>query len=109
MERVFFVSNYCLKFIKMDFLPTAKFFKSLGHPTRVKMIYILRENKNLDFLSLAKNFPYSHPTLSKHLSFLTRSGVVGKTKKQKDGKVLFRVQEEVIVQMMKNFSSKKKL
>lgn len=54
----------------------AKIFKALGHPTRIKIIELLRKTDSCICGQIVEIFPYSQSTISQHLKLLKDSGIV---------------------------------
>ncbi|MBU1089845.1 ArsR family transcriptional regulator [Patescibacteria group bacterium] len=80
----------------------AQFFKSFAHPTRIGIVKILREKKKMNFTGLVDSSKFSWGTISDHLKFLTKSGVVKKTARRKNAEVLYFIDEKI----MRNFPKK---
>ena len=87
----------------MKSLVLSRFFKSLAHPTRVKIVCLLQQKKQLDFSEILKNFDYSVPTIANHLKVLTRTGAVKKTKRRKNGTVLYSLDSELFAKNWADF------
>lgn len=60
----------------MDNKQVAKIFKSLGHPTRVKIVKHLIEINSCVCGDIVDIFPFSQSTISQHLKHLKESGIV---------------------------------
>lgn len=61
----------------------ASCFKTLGHPTRVKIVYLLEKNKKLsvnEILEKLEDPKIDQPTLSHHLIKLKNASVLKSTK-----------------------------
>jgi DNA-binding transcriptional ArsR family regulator len=53
-----------------------KFFQAVGHPTRERILELLRKNKELSVNELVKKLGYSQSTVSHHLSIMKKAKVV---------------------------------
>jgi len=60
----------------MDLKQTAKIFKALGHPTRIKIVQHLIAIDTCICGEIVGIFPYSQSTISQHLKILKESGIV---------------------------------
>ncbi len=60
----------------MDATHVSKIFKSLGHPTRVKIVEHLIKINTCVCGEIVDIFPYSQSTISQHLKHLKESGIV---------------------------------
>jgi len=60
----------------MNTAQVAKIFKSLGHPTRVKIVEHLISINTCVCGEIVDIFPYSQSTISQHLKHLKESGIV---------------------------------
>ncbi len=60
----------------MDTEKLAKIFKSLGHPTRIKIVEHLIDINTCVCGEIVNIFPYSQSTISQHLKQLKESGIV---------------------------------
>jgi len=60
----------------MDLEQTAKIFKALGHPTRIKIVQHLIAIDTCICGEIVGIFPYSQSTISQHLKILKESGIV---------------------------------
>lgn len=60
----------------MDAEQVAKIFKSLGHPTRVKIVEHLIQINTCVCGDIVDIFPFSQSTISQHLKHLKESGIV---------------------------------
>lgn len=60
--------------MKIDFEKQAEIFKALGHPTRLKLAYILEDGPKC-VCELNEFVDVEQPTLSRHLKVLKDAGV----------------------------------
>lgn len=60
----------------MDTEKLAKIFKSLGHPTRIRIVEHLIDINTCVCGEIVNIFPYSQSTISQHLKQLKESGIV---------------------------------
>ncbi|MCA1793104.1 MAG: metalloregulator ArsR/SmtB family transcription factor, partial [Desulfobacteraceae bacterium] len=64
------------RIISMDLEQTAKIFKALAHPTRIKIVQHLIAIDTCICTEIVGIFPYSQSTISQHLKILKESGIV---------------------------------
>jgi DNA-binding transcriptional ArsR family regulator len=64
------------RIFSMDLKQTAKIFKALGHPTRIKIVQHLIAIDTCICGEIVGIFPYSQSTISQHLKILKESGIV---------------------------------
>lgn len=61
-------------------------FSALSTNTRVEIVQLLQKNKTMSVLEIAKYFQLSQPTITHHLSYLKKSGIL---KSKKEGRKVY--------------------
>lgn len=61
-------------------------FAALSVEARVKIIQLLQEREKMSVLEIAKSFQLKQPTITHHLSYLKKAGIL---ESKKDGRKVF--------------------
>jgi predicted transcriptional regulator len=64
-------------------------FASLSCGIRVQIINLLRKNKQMSVMEIAKHFKLSQPTITYHLQYLKKMGIL--TSERKGRKIIYRI------------------
>lgn len=71
-------------------------FQALGDPTRLKILQLLKGQKELCVSDIAKQFEMRQPSISHHLDVLRVAGLV--TKEKRGREVYYRFNREAVVE-----------
>lgn len=76
---------------------TAKFFKDIGHPIRLKILLFIAEKERC-LCEILPNFKVSQPTMSRHLAVLREHNLI---KYRKEGnKILYTIADERVFKVL---------
>ena len=85
-------------------IPDARFLKSIGDPTRLRILAYLIEAKEPQIVSeISKNFPIDISVVSRHLAILRDEGILLAEKHGKE--VYYSVRYEFLSSILKNFAA----
>jgi len=70
----------------------ASCFAGLSCQTRIGIINLLQEKKEISVMEIVKHFKVTQPTITHHLKFLKKAGVLGSKKKGR--KVFYFISEK---------------